>query len=190
MKTIVVAFKGAATWKFYKGNLIVARAQKQNTVYVMHARLWKSEANVAADTSWWVVAQEARPHELKGIADVGQNRTPVTGRKNIHMDKCTCGDEKKRGTRNNRQRFGSVRFERVMISDKNQHILKCTYILYCAKHKYRFSWSRRTRTKKQSFNIYKSFFWVTYSFFSTDSWKTTNMLHSLFHILGIGWEMP
>ena len=36
---IVVAFKGAATWKFYKGNLIVARAQKQNTLYVMHARL-------------------------------------------------------------------------------------------------------------------------------------------------------
>ena len=40
--------------------------------------------------SWSVVAQEARPHELKGIADVGQNRTLVRGKKiyiwiNVHV---------------------------------------------------------------------------------------------------------
>ena len=78
------------TWKFYNGNLIVARAQKKNTLYVMHAWLWQTEANVAADTSWWVVAQEARPHESKGIADAGQNGTPVGGKEiyiwiNVHV---------------------------------------------------------------------------------------------------------
>ena len=36
--------------KFCKGSLIVARAQKQNTFYVMHARLCRDEANVVADS--------------------------------------------------------------------------------------------------------------------------------------------
>ena len=38
-------------WKFYRGNLIVARAQKEGTLYMMHARLCKLEVNVAADSS-------------------------------------------------------------------------------------------------------------------------------------------
>ena len=37
------------TWKFYRGTLIVARAQKQNTLYVMYAQLCQGEANVIAD---------------------------------------------------------------------------------------------------------------------------------------------
>ena len=36
------------TWKFYKGNLIVAQAEKQNTLYVLHAQLSQNEVNVAA----------------------------------------------------------------------------------------------------------------------------------------------
>ena len=31
------------SWKFYKRNLIVARAKKQNTFYVLHARLCQNE---------------------------------------------------------------------------------------------------------------------------------------------------
>ena len=38
-------------WKFCKGCLIMARAQKQGTLYVMHARLCKDEENVATDSS-------------------------------------------------------------------------------------------------------------------------------------------
>ena len=38
------------TWKFNKGNLIVARGQKQNTMYVMHERLCRDEGNVVADS--------------------------------------------------------------------------------------------------------------------------------------------
>ena len=38
------------TWKFSKGSLIVARAQTQNTMYVMHVRLCRDEANVVADS--------------------------------------------------------------------------------------------------------------------------------------------
>ena len=38
-------------WKFCKGSLIVARAQKQGTLYMMHVRLCKSKMNVAANSS-------------------------------------------------------------------------------------------------------------------------------------------
>ena len=37
------------TWKFGKGNLIVAHARKQSTLYVMHAPLNRNEVNVVAD---------------------------------------------------------------------------------------------------------------------------------------------
>ena len=37
------------TWKFSKRGLIVTRSQKQNMLYVMHARLCRDEANVVAD---------------------------------------------------------------------------------------------------------------------------------------------
>ena len=36
--------------KFSKGSLIVARAQKINTLYSMHARVYRNEVNVATDT--------------------------------------------------------------------------------------------------------------------------------------------
>ena len=38
------------TWKFSKRGLIVTRSQKQNMLYVMHARLCRDEANVVADS--------------------------------------------------------------------------------------------------------------------------------------------
>ena len=43
------------TWKFYKGNLIMACARKQNTLYVMHAGLSQNEVNVASESfhSFW-----------------------------------------------------------------------------------------------------------------------------------------
>ena len=39
------------TWKFCKGSLTMARAQKQGTLYEMHAKLCKNEANVAVDSN-------------------------------------------------------------------------------------------------------------------------------------------
>ena len=38
--------------KLGKGNLIVARAPKTNTLYVLHARLCRNEENVAAGELW------------------------------------------------------------------------------------------------------------------------------------------
>ena len=35
--------------KFCKGSLIVDKARKTNTLYLMHARLCRNEVNVAAD---------------------------------------------------------------------------------------------------------------------------------------------
>ena len=37
--------------KFNKGSLIVARARKINTLYLMHARICREEVNVAADNA-------------------------------------------------------------------------------------------------------------------------------------------
>ena len=37
--------------KFSKGSLIVARARKVNTLYLMNARLCLDEVNIAADTT-------------------------------------------------------------------------------------------------------------------------------------------
>ena len=39
-------------WKLYKGNLIVACTKKQNTLYVLHARLRRDQVNVASDTTF------------------------------------------------------------------------------------------------------------------------------------------
>ena len=52
--------------KFCKGNLIVARAWKENTLYAMHARLCRNEVNVAAS-------------ELEGYVEASQKRTPAGG---------------------------------------------------------------------------------------------------------------
>ena len=38
-------------WKFFRANLIVARAKKHDTLYMMHAKLCKDKAKVAADSS-------------------------------------------------------------------------------------------------------------------------------------------
>ena len=37
-------------WKFCRGNLIAARAQKEGTLYMMNARLCKSKVNVAVNS--------------------------------------------------------------------------------------------------------------------------------------------
>ena len=38
------------TWKFCKGNLRMARAKKQNTLYVLHAQMCQNEVNLATNT--------------------------------------------------------------------------------------------------------------------------------------------
>ena len=40
-------FFGKSIWKLTKGSLVVARGKKQNTLYVMVAKLQKGEINVA-----------------------------------------------------------------------------------------------------------------------------------------------
>ena len=42
---------GNGTMRFYKGNVITARAPKTNMLYLMHARIYQEEANLAADNA-------------------------------------------------------------------------------------------------------------------------------------------
>ena len=76
------------TLKFCKGNLIVAQAQKTNTLYVMHARLCQEEANVTADTVGELWHKRLCHMSKKGMRKLGvDDRIPVV--KNVHLDKCT-----------------------------------------------------------------------------------------------------
>ena len=74
-------------WKFYRGNQIVARAQKQGTMYTMHAQVCKSKANVAADSSGEIWHKRLGHMSEKGmhlLAD--QKLLPEV--KGEHLEKC------------------------------------------------------------------------------------------------------
>ena len=45
------SFQNCKSRKFCKGSLIVVRTQKQGILYVIHAKLCKDKANVAADSN-------------------------------------------------------------------------------------------------------------------------------------------
>ena len=64
-------------WKFCNGSLIVARAQKHGTLYVIHAKLCKGEANVATDSSvrFTHYAKYVEPNN-KTIAEWGNHTHP------------------------------------------------------------------------------------------------------------------
>ena len=75
------------TWKFIKGSLIVARAQKQNTLYVMQARLRRDEANVVADSYdelWHKSHGHMSERELHIVAE--KDLLPYV--KGINLEKC------------------------------------------------------------------------------------------------------
>ena len=42
---------GGGTWKLTKGSLIIARGNKEGSLYFMQGKLWKGEVNVAYDNS-------------------------------------------------------------------------------------------------------------------------------------------
>ena len=74
-------------WKFCRGNLIVARAHKEGTLYIMHARLCKSEVNVAADSAGEIWHKRLAHMSEKGmhlLAD--QKLLPEV--KGVHLEKC------------------------------------------------------------------------------------------------------
>ena len=53
--------------KFSKGSLIVARARKVNTLYLMNARLCPKEVNVAADTAGELLHKRLCHMSVKGM---------------------------------------------------------------------------------------------------------------------------
>ena len=58
---------GESKWKLTKGSLVVARGKKQNTLYVMEAKLHKGEINVAQ----WDVSIELWHRRLGHISEKG-----------------------------------------------------------------------------------------------------------------------
>ena len=73
--------------KFSKGSLIVARARKVNTLYLMNARLCPEELNVASDTTG-----ELWHKRLCHMSEKGMRRHPEDNLipvKHVHFEKCT-----------------------------------------------------------------------------------------------------
>ena len=68
--------------KFSKGRLIVARARKINTLFLMNARLCLEEVNVASDTAGELWHKRLFHMSVKGMKRlVDDNLIPV---KNVH----------------------------------------------------------------------------------------------------------
>ena len=74
--------------KFCKGNLIVARAWKINTLYLMHAQICREEVNVVADN-----AGELWHNRLCHMSQNGMQRLVednfIPEVKNVQLEKCT-----------------------------------------------------------------------------------------------------
>ena len=75
------------TLKFCKGNMVVARVEKTNTLYVMHARLCWEETNVAVDT-----ITELWHKRLCHMSEKGMRKLVIGDLipevKSMHLDKC------------------------------------------------------------------------------------------------------
>ena len=73
--------------KFYKGSLIVGRARKTNTLYLMHARLCHNEVNVATDTAGELWHKRLCHVSEKGMRKIAADDL-IPEVKNVHLEKC------------------------------------------------------------------------------------------------------
>ena len=73
--------------KFSKGSLIVARARKVNTLYLVNARLCPEEVNIASDTAGELWHKRLCHMSVKGMKRLADdNLIPV---ENVHLERCT-----------------------------------------------------------------------------------------------------
>ena len=75
------------TWKFCQGSLIVARAQKQNTLYVMHAKLCRDEANIVGDSNGELWHRRLGHMSERGMHILAE-KDFLPEMKGIHLEKC------------------------------------------------------------------------------------------------------
>ena len=72
--------------KFCKGSLIVDKARKTNTLYLMHARLCRNEVNVATDTTGELWHKRLCHMSEKGMRKLVADDL-ILEEKNVHLDK-------------------------------------------------------------------------------------------------------
>jgi transposase InsO family protein len=75
------------TWKFYQGSRIVARAQKQNTLYVMHAKLCRDEANIVGDSNGELWHRRLGHMSERGMHILAEKEF-LPDIKGIHLERC------------------------------------------------------------------------------------------------------
>ena len=74
--------------KFNKGSLIMARARKINTQYLMHARICWEEVNVAADNAGELWHKRLCHMSQKGMQRLADDNL-IPEVKNVQLEKCT-----------------------------------------------------------------------------------------------------
>ena len=74
--------------KFNKGSLIVARARKINTLYLMHARICREEVNVATDDVGALRHKRLCHMSQKGMQRLADDNL-IPEVKNVQLEKCT-----------------------------------------------------------------------------------------------------
>ena len=74
-------------WKFCRGNLIVAKAQKQGILYTMHARVCTDEVNVDADSSGEIWHKRLGHMSEKGMHILADQKL-LPEVKGVHLERC------------------------------------------------------------------------------------------------------
>ena len=74
--------------KYSKGRLIVARAQKINTLYLMHARICQEEVKVASDTAGELWHKRLCHMSQKGMRKLAEDNL-IPEVKDVYLDRCT-----------------------------------------------------------------------------------------------------
>ena len=73
--------------KLSKGSLIVARARKVNTMYLMNVRLCPEEVNVASDTAGELWHKRLCHMSMKGMKRLADDNLILV--KDVHPERCT-----------------------------------------------------------------------------------------------------
>ena len=139
--------------KFNKGSLIVARAWKVNTLYLMNARLCPEEVNVASDTTGELWHKRLCHMSVKGMRRLADdNLIPV---KNMHLERgtdCLAGKQNRTSFRSRTTMRRNAPLELVHTDvcqvDTKSHAGSKYFVTFIDDHSRRL-WATPLKTKDQ-----------------------------------------
>ena len=145
--------------KFCKGSLIVAQAQKVNTLYLMNARICREEVNVASDTTGELWHKRLCHMSEKGMKRLAEdNLIPV---KDVQLEKCTdclVGKQNRTSFRSRPPMRWNAPLELVHTDvcqvDTKSHARLQYFVTFIDDHS-RKLWTAPLKTKDQVLSVFK-----------------------------------